>query len=169
MSPLLLATFVCLAVAGANPAQSTEKITVTVVVTDVTGALIPGASVSISSPDIHLHTVSANARGEALFDLIPGTFQLSVIAPGFNRTVKVVVLHQVLAQRVTAVLRVAPSFSPIVMPNPSSELTEHEEIQVALPYDSIEILTTIPTRKLGTHHRLFRRSDQNRIDHATTN
>ncbi|HLK34180.1 MAG TPA: TonB-dependent receptor, partial [Terriglobales bacterium] len=59
-------------------------------VTDASGALLPGASLTVSSPALMANrTVKTQKDGSYLFDqLPPGTYQLSVSAPGFKTWVQ---------------------------------------------------------------------------------
>ncbi len=64
----------------------TNTTALTGVVTDVTGALLPGATISLSSASsgTSLKTVS-KAQGEFSFTQVtPGTYQVKVSAPGFS-------------------------------------------------------------------------------------
>jgi hypothetical protein len=81
----LMLTF-CLLLAGAAlRAQDTASITGTV--TDPSGAAIPGASVTVSSPDRGIsHTAKTNGSGDYLFAALPiGNYNIQVAAKGFKK------------------------------------------------------------------------------------
>ncbi len=66
-------------------AQDTASITGTV--TDPTGAAIPGAPVTLTSPELGINrATTSNATGDYLFSALPiGSYSLTVTAPGFKK------------------------------------------------------------------------------------
>lgn len=77
----------CLAVGlMASPSFSQERTgTVTGLVTDTTGALVPGATVEVTGSDGRQQTVTSDGEGRYSFAaLAPGDYQMRVSAPGFS-------------------------------------------------------------------------------------
>lgn len=89
----IAATLLLAALSSGLIAQEPAQSYVTVRVTDATGAVIPGAWVNIGSsnlkPDISAKTDSV---GIADFEAAPGSYIISVSAPGFVRWSKNIVL-----------------------------------------------------------------------------
>ncbi|HWQ36752.1 MAG TPA: carboxypeptidase-like regulatory domain-containing protein, partial [Blastocatellia bacterium] len=90
---LLLVTVFLLTCSLASPAQSTFG-TITGTVTDPTGALLPGATVVVTSKTTQLpRTVTTNAEGIFLVaNLDPGIYSIEVKASGFASSVNTVEL-----------------------------------------------------------------------------
>jgi len=81
----VMLTFCLLAAGTSLRAQDTASITGTV--TDPSGAAIPGASVTVSSPDRGIsHTAKTNGSGDYLFAALPiGNYNIQVAAKGFKK------------------------------------------------------------------------------------
>jgi outer membrane receptor protein involved in Fe transport len=72
----------CLVLLSAVPA-SAQSGAVAGTVADQSGALIPGATVTLSGPDGR-HSVTTSATGDYRFlEVAPGTYEVSVLMPGF--------------------------------------------------------------------------------------
>ncbi len=86
---------VVLALVACRPLSAqTNTSSISGTVVDATGALLPGASVSVSSAASGLaQTTRSNSKGEfSLEQLSPGTYSVKVSAPGFNDVVQKVEL-----------------------------------------------------------------------------
>jgi hypothetical protein len=88
LKALLVCTILLLAL-GSSKAQSggaTGTIVGTVV--DSTGALIPGAQVSITESDTNVtqQTTTSSSGSYSVASLKPGTYRVTVVAPGFSTT-----------------------------------------------------------------------------------
>jgi Carboxypeptidase regulatory-like domain/TonB dependent receptor-like, beta-barrel len=97
---LLLLTF--LAITNATVAQTANTGTVTGVVKDEKGGLVPGASVKIVNPATNTER-STTTSSDGVFEisqLVPGTYRLEVEAQGFSKSVVEAVVVNVL-QRTT--------------------------------------------------------------------
>jgi Carboxypeptidase regulatory-like domain/TonB-dependent Receptor Plug Domain len=84
---LLLFVFAAAALGQAppSPRPASAPASLTGIVTDQTGAVLPGATVTVSSPTGSPQTATTNDKGEyAVKDLPPGTYTLSVSAPNFK-------------------------------------------------------------------------------------
>lgn len=90
---LLFAVPVSLVLAPASLAQ-TNTTALSGIVTDATGALLPGATVTITNPANGLsQTVTTKSSGEYSFEqLKPATYQVTVNAPGFTQQTQKVAL-----------------------------------------------------------------------------
>jgi len=91
----------CLGVSASLFAQDTASITGTV--TDPTGAAVPKAEVVVSSPDRGIkRTTTTNGTGDYLVSVLPpGTYTLTITAPGFKKYEAVGVILRV-AQKARA-------------------------------------------------------------------
>jgi hypothetical protein len=84
-SAVLSLTIVCLF--SATPGWAQTRSTLTGTVTDGTGAVLPGTTVTLQSPDLvgGAQTANANERGVYRFsDLPPGTYQMTATLTGFQ-------------------------------------------------------------------------------------
>ena len=88
-SRLLGATFLVLSAQSMGLAQSGATGTITGVVTDSAGALVPDAEVTITNTATNLSqaTQTSTAGSYAVPFLKPGSYQISVSSPGFSRQV----------------------------------------------------------------------------------
>jgi len=110
---LIIAVTTVIALPFEAVAQQDAGTHLTIQTTDMTGAVVPNAQLSVmSSEDGKLLAVSANSRGVADLTLQPGEYQYRVASPGFcpqNGTAIVVKLQQ---QEVKASLAVDGCPSP---------------------------------------------------------
>jgi len=98
---------VFLAVTGPITAQSTGAITG--VVTDVTGAGIPGASISLKNAVGSLtRDVTADSAGHFGFTNLPlNNYSLTISAPGFTSTTQSAAVHSIVPVNLPAILQVS--------------------------------------------------------------
>jgi hypothetical protein len=81
----LLAALICLALSVLGVAQNTNTGAIEGTVSDQTGAVISGATVTISSRSGTSRSQSTNGRGEYSFPLLSvGEYSMSITAPGFK-------------------------------------------------------------------------------------
>src|ERR1700761_4962026 len=85
MHPARVAAFLLFSSAVALAAQPSLLVHLRILVTDASGAVIPNALIDMraSSNDGGHASANTDARGEGVFNLVPGTYKLSVAAPGF--------------------------------------------------------------------------------------
>ncbi|HXK62006.1 MAG TPA: TonB-dependent receptor, partial [Acidobacteriota bacterium] len=85
--PLVLLLF--LLTSSAGWAQFTQRGTITGVVTDPSGAVIPGANVTLTDLDRNqtLETVTGDEGTYTFANVTPGRYQVSVEMPGFSKSV----------------------------------------------------------------------------------
>ncbi len=83
---VVLLCVLCLSFAPSLNAQLTTA-TLIGTVTDSTGAVVPGARVTVVNADTHYtNTVTTNSSGDYRIDLLPvGTYSMTVEAPGFKK------------------------------------------------------------------------------------
>jgi hypothetical protein len=86
MRPVVCAALLAVAVAVSAHAQSSTAGAIGGTVTDASGALLPGVTITVTSPDRGVtKSKKANASGEFLIpDLEPGTYTVDVVADGFE-------------------------------------------------------------------------------------
>ena len=94
-------------------AQHAPQGIVTIQVTDATGAVIPGARIEIdpSSPGPG-RVLKADSEGQAVLDLSPGVYALSVAGLGFKNWTRQIDMRSGLSQLIAAKLDVASTGEP---------------------------------------------------------
>lgn len=128
---LLLAFLVTLSLTTAAFAQGEEG-TVAGTITDTTGAVIPGATVTIANPvSGYTHTTTADASGQFRFFNLPlHTYELSVKMHGFQSASRSVQVSSSLVVNVTVPLQIAAA---------------NQTINVEAPVDLVETDSTAHT------------------------
>src|SRR5579884_1833812 len=101
-------------------------------VTDVTGAVVPGAKVTITETNTSvIHTAETNASGNYIFpNLPPGTYAVSIEAPGFKKETRPNV-----ALQVDSTVRVDAQLQP-------GNVTETVEVSATTPLLQTDTATT---------------------------
>jgi len=95
-------------------------------VTDPSGAATPSAAVTVTNTATNIaRTTTTNASGIYSFpDLVPGTYQVKVIAPGFDTVLKTGIELQVQqTARVDFELKVGQSMQTVEVSASASQLT----------------------------------------------
>ena len=128
---LLLAFLVTLSLTTAAFAQGEEG-TVSGTITDTTGAVIPGATVTIANPvSGYTHTTTADASGQFRFFNLPlHTYELSVKMQGFQSASRTVQVSSSLVVNVSVPLQIAAA---------------NQTINVEAPVDLVETDSTAHT------------------------
>lgn len=117
-------------------------------VTDKTGAVVPGATVTATNTGTNqARTVQTNAQGEYRLDFVPvGEYSLEVSAQGFKKFLqKGIVLEVNLPQRADASLDVGSQTEEVDV-NATVPLVNTENAQLGRTVEHAE-LTTLPDRE----------------------
>jgi hypothetical protein len=147
--PLLL--LACVVFSSSLFGQAPTQNTTTLTVMDQTGAVIPGARVT--AIDITLGDAYAfvtNPQGKAIFQVRPGTYALSVWAPGFEtwRESDVELTGPILR---TVTLQVGEIYGPFIE-NPETKIPLlYPDVIAELPLVPLKPL--IPLRGYSSQHR----------------
>jgi hypothetical protein len=142
----IVAVFVALLSAELS-AQPTTQGNLTIQVTDITGAVIPGARIEIdpsaSKPGPVLKT---DSQGQAVLGLPVGAHTLSITAPGFEKWLRKIEVQSGSRQMLTAKLNIGMVVSgpPIVELLPDLPLAFPEPI--FLPLQPLLNLEPLPSR-----------------------
>jgi Carboxypeptidase regulatory-like domain/Putative zinc-finger len=137
----------------AAPAPAVGATTLSGTITDATGAVISGASVTISNAaNKVIRTVTSDRNGRYLLDnLSPGSYQLDAMAPGFQKlqlAISVVVSQQNLANLTLAVgqasetVTVEAETSNVALAAPRAALKKTSPAPAAKPPVAIFEITT---------------------------
>jgi Carboxypeptidase regulatory-like domain len=129
-------------------AQPTPQGTLTIQVTDITGAVIPGARLEIDpSPSKPESALTTDNQGRVALDLPGGAHKLSVSAPGFNYWTREIDVQSGGGQLVTAKLDIAEAESggPIFASQPDVPLGAPEP--VFIPLQPLLNLDPLPSRQ----------------------
>ena len=120
-SSTLLTAFVLIAICALLSAQETKSTaSITIVVTDPSGAVVPHAQIKLSpSPTTAPLNLETGADGELLVDLTPGSYDLSVTLAGFKRWNQHIQVPDTAPQTISVVLKVdgCPPGCLVVYPN----------------------------------------------------
>jgi hypothetical protein len=134
-------------------AQEPNQFTAAIIVTDQTGARIPEARVAVISRESGAERVSrANPQGEALIQLVPGTYTLRVQAMGFKTVVEGGVdVPGTLSKTVELTFEDEPCGDCV--PAESIEIpVEYADLAVPIPYVPLVSLEPLKSRPLEHHH-----------------
>ena len=134
-------------------ARATGTTALSGTITDATGAVIPGASITISdSANKIIRTVTSDRNGHYLVDnLTPGSYQLAAMAPGFQRqqlAVSIVASQQNLANLTLAVgqasetVTVEAETADVALAAPRAALKKSAPTAAAKPPVAIFEITT---------------------------
>jgi hypothetical protein len=151
---VLCAAVVCAAVLMASQEASAQA-SITGVVRDGSGAVLPGVSVEASSPALieKIRTVVSDAAGQyRIVDLRPGTYQVTFTLPGFKTVRREnVVLEGAFAAQINAALEVGALEETVTVTGatPTVDVTSNTTQFVA----NREILDSIPTPMRNTPAR----------------
>jgi len=165
LSRCLVVALVMLGVAGTSLGQTATTGTIVGIVTDPTGAVVPGAEVNLKNLATNLsHTTKTTEAGQFTFPNVPpGQYQITVRASGFRTavlTVKVEVASSTLADialtvgEVTDVVEVTPIAGPELQTVDSAVgkvLVERDFLRLpttqrsALELISLQVTTLPPT------------------------
>ena len=115
-------------------AQPAPQGNVTVQVTDMTGAVIPGARIQV---DPSLHTpgsvLATDNLGQAILDLPDGAYSLSVSALGFNKTILKIDVKGGAGQSIMAALKIFSYSGPtVVVEGPETPMETPEPVFIPL-------------------------------------
>lgn len=152
-------------VAATLAAQQTQLVHLPIKVTDVTGAVIPGAQIQIdrSSGETKI-AVTTDNNGETAVDLSPENHVVSITAPGFASLNKKIELKDGSGQTFVAVLEVGGGgpCAPNVCVEQPTEIPiefEHYPVDADIPL--------IPLQELALSAKLLRpRHASNRRNHT---
>jgi hypothetical protein len=125
-------------------------------VSDASGALLPGATVTLTGPNIGTQTTTSGSDGSFRFlNLDPGTYRVVVDLPGFSNVTRDVIVNTGTNANLTFALKVAgveetvtvTAETPVVDPKKmgtSTTLTRDELSEVPNSRDPWAVLRTIP-------------------------
>jgi hypothetical protein len=115
-------------------AQPAPQGNVTVQVTDMTGAVVPGARVDIDpSPPKPESVVTTDNLGQAILDIPDGAYSLSVSAPGFNKTILKIDVKGGAGQSIMAALKILSYSGPtVVVEGPETPMETPEPVFIPL-------------------------------------
>ena len=145
--PVLAALMVCVLLAGVAGAQSISTAQLSGVVTDPSGAVVPGATVAVtdSSRGFSRTVVSDGAGGYQALELAPGNYTVTVVAKGFNKLVEQNVVLTVGGQSSLALgLTVANGAETVVNVNASADVIETQTSSQGTTVDQVRI-SNLPT------------------------
>jgi Carboxypeptidase regulatory-like domain/TonB-dependent Receptor Plug Domain len=125
-------------------------------VSDASGAVLPGATVTLTGPNVGTQTTTTGTKGEFRFlNLDPGTYRLAVSLPGFGPITRDVIVNTGTNANLTFSLKVAgveetvtvTAETPVVDPKKmgtSTTLTKEELSKIPNSRDPWAVLRTIP-------------------------
>lgn len=133
-------------------AQQNSKGRVTLHVSDPTRALIPGAQVSVETTE-HAESMAAKTdiQGTAILDLSPGSYEIAVMAPGFESWRSQIEVAGDRNQIITVKLSVGRTGNPIVVQEPPRLGPESPPI-LLLSAKSLASLPSLPARTPKKRH-----------------
>jgi hypothetical protein len=115
-------------------AQPATQASVTIQVTDTSGAVIPGARVEIDpSPSKPESALTTDNLGQAILDLPAGAYSLSISAPGFNKTILKIDVKGGAIQSIMAALKILSYSGPtVVVEGPETPMEAPEPVFIPL-------------------------------------
>jgi hypothetical protein len=133
-------------------AQEPAEATLTVTVTDQTGAVIPGARVTAIREDSHDDfRFLTDARGVAVLQLQPGIYNLRVVSQGFAQWAETGLDVTGKIEK-SVVLRVSSYSGPMVIADTVSPPVDLPVVEALIPLEPVQELVLTPT-KLPSHRR----------------
>jgi uncharacterized membrane protein len=122
-----------------------------VTVKDHSGAFIPRARIEVRSSESGTTTeIDADAQGNAVLHLDPGSYIASVQSPGFTTWRGHVDLQPNRSQSIFAELRIADGGGVQVTPDSQME-PERQILNVSIPLEALESLIDLPAHRLRQH------------------
>jgi hypothetical protein len=132
MNPIRIAATVLALCASSALAQQPAKGALTVVVKDISGAVIPGARIVVTAMRTGAHSETTTDRsGQAVLQIDQGSYDLKVRFTGFTSWEEEEVKVNAETQR-TVTLNIAPSCGPIAIEAPDMPL-EHQVLATEIP------------------------------------
>ena len=147
LRPVVVAFLLCLLLVVGAGAQSISTAQLSGVVTDPSGAVVPGATVTVTdaSRGFSRTVVSDGAGGYQALELAPGNYTVTVVAKGFNKLVVQNAVLTVGGQSTLALgLSVATGVETVVNVNASADVIETQTSSQGTTVDQVRI-TNLPT------------------------
>ena len=137
----------------ALPAQSAQQTSpITIQVMDITGALFPGATIRITSPQTGaIFAATADYAGKATFNLPPGTYNSSIKGPGFKEYVGHLRSPNDSDRLIEVKLDVAPTDDPMIFIEGPPFRVEYPILTASIPLVELESLNFLPERHIRKH------------------
>jgi hypothetical protein len=148
-----MARFAGIALVFIGAALSAQQVPLTVTVNDQSGAIIPQAQVQVKAAVTgSISRQQADRAGQASFLLDPGPYVLTINSQGFRTSVSQADLQSE-GKSFTAVLAIATCGPCVeVLPGPPMIETETAEVVPSIPFEPIQLLSTLPARRFKHSH-----------------